>query len=113
MRIYVDKQDGVNLDDCACISAQVSALLDVEDLIKSKYNLEVSSPGIDRQLFKLEHYSRYVGSKVRLQLLQPIEGKRKFVGIIQDVANDNVVILINNEVMNVAVENIAKAHIVL
>ena len=75
MRVYIDGADGINVDDCAKVSRQVSSVLDVEDPIAGEYTLEVSSPGMDRPLFQLEQYSRYVASRLRLNLRHALRGE--------------------------------------
>ncbi len=88
LRIYIDSLDasrGVSLADCEKTSHQVSAILDVEPLFSDACFLEVSSPGIERPLFTLEHYARFLGSKVRMKLFKPYEGRRKFKGDIKSV----------------------------
>ncbi len=67
-RIYIDSAKGVTVDDCSQVSRQVSAMLDVEDPFQGRYVLEVSSPGIDRPLFEIEHYQKYVGKRVKVRL---------------------------------------------
>ncbi|QGX89124.1 ribosome maturation factor RimP [Escherichia coli] len=78
LRIYIDSEDGINVDDCADVSHQVSAVLDVEDPITVAYNLEVSSPGLDRPLFTAEHYARFVGEEVTLVLRMAVQNRRKW-----------------------------------
>jgi ribosome maturation factor RimP len=80
VRVFIDKPEGVGLEDCETVSRQVSALLDVEDPVPGHYVLEVSSPGLDRKLTKPAHYRRYVGDDIRVQLRFPVEGRRKFRG---------------------------------
>lgn len=80
VRVFIDKSDGVGLADCETVSRQISALLDVEDPLPGHYVLEVSSPGLDRKLTKLEHYRRFLGNDLRVQLRFPLEGRRKFRG---------------------------------
>jgi ribosome maturation factor RimP len=80
IRVFIDKPEGVGLEDCEAVSRQVSALLDVEDPVPGHYVLEVSSPGLDRKLTKPAHYQRYVGDDIRVQLRFPVEGRRKFRG---------------------------------
>ena len=72
-------QDGIGLDDCEKVSLAVSALLDVEDPLPGQYNLEVSSPGLDRTLKKVEHFQRFVGEEVKVQMRFPIEGRKRFL----------------------------------
>ena len=80
IRVFIDKPEGVGLEDCETVSRQVSALLDVEDPVPGHYVLEVSSPGLDRKLTKPAHYQRYLGDDIRVQLRFPIEGRKKFRG---------------------------------
>lgn len=92
LRLYIDSEAGINLDDCERVSHQVSGLLEVEDPIRGHYNLEVSSPGLDRPLFKSDHYARFVGKPVRIKLRTPRDGRRKFSGAIERVSDETVVI---------------------
>lgn len=92
LRIYIDRDEGVTIDDCEKVSRQVSALLDVEDPIAGEYTLEVSSPGIDRPLFTLEQFRQYVGEVVSIRTRGPIEGRRKFKGRITEVADEEVMV---------------------
>jgi len=93
LRLYIDSDQGITLDDCERVSHQVSGLLDVEEPIRGDYTLEVSSPGLDRPLFKPEHYQRFVGHKVRLRLHAPLNGRRKYVGLIEGLAADGTLVL--------------------
>ena len=92
LKIFIDSDDGIDVEDCAKVSRQVSSLLDVEDLFHGKYTLEVSSPGLDRRLFKLEHFEVFKGTKVRLMLRKPYEGRRKFVGLLCGIEEEDVVL---------------------
>lgn len=97
LRIYIDGESGVTVDDCAEVSRQVSAVMDVEDPISGEYTLEVSSPGINRTLFQLEQYTRYIGEPVKLRLRAPFEGRRKFSGSLAGIEGDDVVVRIEDE----------------
>lgn len=96
LRIFVDKPDGITIDDCAIISRQVSTMLDVEDIIPDKYILEVSSPGLDRKLVKPEHYQRYIGSKIKIKLSPDVQGRKKFSGTLDSFC-DGVISLIDEK----------------
>ena len=85
LRLYIDCEEGVGVNDCETVSRQVSAIMDVEDLINGQYNLEVSSPGIERPLFVIAHYQRFLGYDIRLRTYRPIDGKRNFTGCIGSV----------------------------
>jgi ribosome maturation factor RimP len=92
LRIFIDKTDGISLDDCEKVSLAVSALLDVEDPLPGQYNLEVSSPGADRTLTKLAHFERFAGETVKVQTRFPIEGRRRFRGTLVSADEQNIVV---------------------
>lgn len=92
LRIFIDCLSGVTVDDCARVSRQVSAILDVEDPIHGEYTLEVSSPGIDRPLFTLQQFERFLGAEVNIRLRVPVDGRRRFRGVIEKVLADKVVL---------------------
>lgn len=92
LRIYIDSPDGITVDDCSAVSHQVSGVLDVEDPIPGRYSLEVSSPGLDRPLFTAEHFERFAGEYVRLRLLAPLNGRRKYEGLLKGMKGDNVIL---------------------
>ncbi len=92
LRVYIDKPEGIVLDDCVAVNEQVSGILDVEDPIAGKYTLEISSPGLDRPLFKLKDFQRFVGSQVKIRLARPIARQRNFKGEIIAVNEESVVI---------------------
>ena len=112
LRIYIDKEGGVNLNDCELVSNQVGLLLDVEDAIPDRYTLEVSSPGLNRGLYKLADYQRFAGSRVKIKTSQPINGQRNFRGRVQGV-NGNIVVLDTDNVGRIEIpyELVAKANI--
>ena len=112
LRIYIEREEGVTIEDCEKVSRQVSALLDVEDPIAGEYTLEVSSPGMDRPLFSVEHYSQYVGSEVDLKLRRPLDGRRKFKGQIIKVSGDIVGLLVEGSEYDLEFSDIEKASIV-
>ena len=86
LRLYIDCEKGIRVNDCETVSRQVSSIMDVEDPISGQYNLEVSSPGIERPLFVVEHYQRFLGHDVRLRTYRLIDGKRNFTGCIGSVS---------------------------
>jgi ribosome maturation factor RimP len=92
VRIYIDAEAGITVDDCARVSRQVSAVFDVEDPISGPYQLEVSSPGLDRPLFTEEQCRRYVGSVVQVRIARTLAGRRKFRGILSGVSAQEIVI---------------------
>jgi ribosome maturation factor RimP len=90
LRLYVDKGGGPNVDDLSRVSRQLSEVLDVQDTIDGAYTLEVSSPGINRPLRKPEHFSRFIGKRIRVRTRDLIEGRRSFLGILNEVAGNSV-----------------------
>lgn len=116
LRIFIDRAQGyISLDDCTRVSRELSAVLDVEDLIAGSYKLEVSSPGLERPLFKIEHFRRFIGQDVQIRLFAPENGRRKFSGTIKDVKDDTVIITTiedNTErVFVLPIEKIEKANL--
>lgn len=112
LRVYIDKETGVNVADCQQVSYQISGLLDVEDPIPGHYILEVSSPGLDRPLFESEHFRRFAGQQVRVNLAMPLNGRRKLQGLLQGMQNNDVVLSINGETLLVPLEHIEKARLI-
>lgn len=96
VRIYIDGPNGISVDDCAAVSAQVGSVLDVEEPISGEYTLEVSSPGVDRLLFRLDQYAGYVGEIVELRLRSPFEGRRRFKGILKGLEGEDVVVQVDD-----------------
>jgi ribosome maturation factor RimP len=97
LRIYIDAEKGVTVDDCVRVSRQVSAVLDVEDPIQGRYNLEVSSPGIDRPLFELAHYTKQLGKRIKIRVHNPVDEQRNFVGFLLRVEGEEIHLLVNGE----------------
>lgn len=112
LRVYIEREEGVTIEDCEKVSRQVSALLDVEDPIAGEYTLEVSSPGVDRPLFSVEQYAKYVGSEVNLKLRRAVDGRRKFKGQIIKVSGDIVGLLVEGTEYDLEHSEIEKASIV-
>jgi ribosome maturation factor RimP len=97
IRIYIDKAEGIGLDDCEKVSHAVSALLDVEDPVPGQYNLEVSSPGSDRTLTKPDHFERFTGEMVNVQMRFPIDGRRRFRGKLLSADEEHIVVEVDGE----------------
>jgi ribosome maturation factor RimP len=112
LRIYIDKPGGVNHGDCEVVSNQVGTLLDVEDLVPNKYILEVSSPGIERGLYKRADYERFAGNRVKLKTSGPINGQRNFRGKLLGISEDTVSLDADGAgLIEIPYEQIAKANI--
>ena len=113
LRIYIDSMTGVTLEDCQRVSHQVSGVLDVENPIDGQYTLEVSSPGLDRPLFEPRHFVRFAGSEVRIQLRELLDGRRKLIGRLLGMRDDEVVIVdAEGREWRVPLERIEKARLV-
>ena len=112
LRLFIDKEGGVNIDDCARISRELGDLLDVKDVIPQAYVLEVSSPGLNRRIRKKEDFSRFVGEKVQLWLVSPKDGRRKIVGDLVGVEGEEVVVTATEGRFSVALEDIARANLI-
>lgn len=112
LRIYIDKPDGVNLNDCERVSRQVSSVLDVEDPIAGEYNLEVSSPGMDRPLYTLEQFAEFAGEQVKVRLRAPFEGRRQFSGLLTGIEGDEVKVVVEDKEYLLPIESIDKANVV-
>jgi ribosome maturation factor RimP len=112
LRIYIDSENGIDLDDCGRVSVEVAALLDVEDPISGHYNLEISSPGLDRPLFTPEQCARFAGEQVKLTVFAPVEGRRKFKGKILSVDGNTLNMEQDGAEIALDFNNIAKARLV-
>jgi ribosome maturation factor RimP len=97
LRIYIDSDQGITIEDCERVSRQVSGILDVEDPLPGEYTLEVSSPGLDRPLFSFEQYQRFVGEVVNLRLRAPIDGRRKFKGVLEKAEAEQITLIVDGE----------------
>jgi ribosome maturation factor RimP len=96
LRIFIDSDRGVTLDDCSRVSRQLSAHLDAEDPIERSYTLEVSSPGLDRPLFSERDYERFAGRQVRISTFGPIDGRRNFSGRLLGLTDGAVHLALDN-----------------
>ena len=112
LRVFIDSEDGITVDDCARVSHQISGVLDVEDPISGHYNLEVSSPGMDRPLFTLEQFAAWAGNQIQVRLRVPFEGRRKFKGLLNGVEGDEVLLIVDKEEYLLPIDLIDRANIV-
>lgn len=112
--IYIDSPEGVGVDDCAKVSRQVGVLLDAEDMISAGgYRLEVSSPGLERPLFKKVQYERYVGHKIKLRLCGAKDGRRNFIGTLQAIVGDDITLLLDDaKTLELPLASIDKANLI-
>ncbi len=112
VRIFIDKDGGIDVDDCEAVSHQVSAILDVEDPIPSHYTLEVSSPGLDRTLTKPAHFQRFMGEDVRVKLRFPLDGRRNFKGALKSADDENIEVEVDGESHSLPLSTIESARLV-
>jgi ribosome maturation factor RimP len=111
LRMFIDREGGVGLDDCARVSREVSAVLDVEDPIPTAYTLEVSSPGFDRVLRTQAHFGRFVGARVFVELKEPRAGRRRYTGTLLEVDEGGIALEVDRERVAVAFGEIGKARL--
>jgi ribosome maturation factor RimP len=112
LRLFIDHENGINVDDCAEVSRQVGAILDVEDPISSEYSLEVSSPGVDCPLFEMAHFQEVIGETINVRLSMPLNGRRKFKGPLVAIENDNLIVEVDSIDYELAISNVDKANLV-
>lgn len=112
VRLFIDSEDGITLDDCERVSHQVSGVLDVEDPIVSDYNLEVSSPGADRKLVKAEHFDRFAGSVVKVRLKRLINGRRRIKGQLLGRDDETIQVRLDGKDLSIAMQDIDVARLV-
>lgn len=112
LRVYIDHENGILIEDCEKVSRQLSGVLDVEDPISVEYTLEVSSPGMDRPLFTLEQFARHAGEQVKIKLRIPFEGRRNFQGLLRGIEEQDVVVVVEDHEYLLPIETIDKANIV-
>ena len=112
LRLYIDKPDGVVIEDCSAVSRQISALIDVEDPVRGQFNLEVSSPGLDRPLRRLKDFQRFTGSLVQLKTVTPMDGQRNFKGRLLQANEDIIVLETETEELSLPMNAIEKARLV-
>lgn len=112
LRIFIDSPNGIDVENCAEVSRQVSAVMDVEDPITSEYTLEVSSPGVDRLLFTQEQFLAYAGEKVQIKLRAPFDGRRNFKGQIKGVEEGDVVVQVDQDEFLLPIDLIDKAQVI-
>ena len=112
LRIYIDSHGGVTVDDCATVSHQVSAILDVEDPVQGQYTLEVSSPGLDRPLVKPRDFERFMGETIKVKMSRPILGRRNFTGQLTRMEDETIILESGAESFSLPLDDIEKARLV-
>jgi ribosome maturation factor RimP len=112
LRVYIDSEAGISLDDCTRVSKQLSGLLDVEEPIRGAYSLEVSSPGLDRPLFFEQHFERFRGARIRVKMYVPVAGQRNFRGTLDGCRDGAVILLQDGEEHALPLEDISTARLI-
>ncbi|MBT5219255.1 MAG: ribosome maturation factor RimP [Woeseia sp.] len=112
LRIFIDKADGIGIEDCEEVSRRVSAILDVEDPLQSDYTLEVSSPGLDRTLTKLAHFQRFMGQDVKVKLRFPLEGRRNYRGALKAADEEKIEVEVDGESFSLPLATIESARLI-
>ena len=112
LRLYIDNEAGITIEDCARVNQQVIGVLDVHDPIKERYNLEISSPGLDRPLFTLKQFQRFLGHEVKIKLCEKIDKRRKITGVIKAI--EETAVLVREEGVDylIPADVIDSAHLV-
>lgn len=113
LRIFIEKETGISVDDCALVSRQIGAVLDVENIIPVAYILEVSSPGMDRVLFTPEQYKNYIGDTIKVRTRTPIEERRNFKGQLKEINQNSITLEVDNQEFEIPFETIDRARLVL
>ncbi len=112
LRIFIDKEGGVTLDDCQRVSREVGAILEVKDVVPGSYNLEVSSPGINRPMRHESDYERYTGSKLKIRLYAPLENRKTYIGLNRGIDKGILTLEITPEqILRIPITDIARANL--
>ena len=106
IRLFIDQPEGIGLEDCEAVSQQIGMLMDIEEPIKDDYVLEVSSPGLDRRLTKIDHYLQFLGNEVRVKLTIPQNGRRNYKGNLLSANEDFIEVKVDGEVHKISIETI-------
>lgn len=112
VRVFIDKTDGIDIEDCEAVSRQVSAILDVEDPLPGHYTLEVSSPGLDRTLTKPAHFQRFMGEDVRVKLRFPLDGRRNFRGELKAADDEQIEVEVDGQSFSLPLATIESARLI-
>jgi ribosome maturation factor RimP len=112
LALYIDREEGVGVEDCERVSRRVSDVLEVEETLSGAYTLEVSSPGMDRILFKPEQYERCAGEKVEVRLNYPVEGSKRIVGVLVGLEDGEAVVRVDEDEYLLPLENVQRARVV-
>jgi len=112
LRLYIDKTDGITVDDCARVSREVEGIIDIKDIINNEYVLEVSSPGLNRPLKKEKDFIRVIGKKIRVRMRNPVDGRKNYSGRLKKYKDRDIYLEVDGELMALSRQDIEKANLV-
>ena len=112
VKIFIDHDDGITVDDCSEVSHQISGVLDVEDPISVAYTLEVSSPGVERPLMKLEHYNKYIGNIIKVRLSWAVNERKNYLGMLKNVSDDEIVMEVDQQKVEFPFNAVKRANLI-
>lgn len=112
LKLFIDHEDGITVDNCSDVSHQVSGVLDVEDPISVAYTLEVSSPGVERPLMKIEHFEKYIGHEIKVRLSWAIEGRKNFLGTLSKVDEQDISLEMDGQLIEFPFNAVKRANLV-
>ena len=112
LRLFIDKEVGVSLDDCVAVNREIGDLIDVKDIVPNQYVLEVSSPGVNRPLKKVKDFFLAVGKKVKVRTYEPIGDQRNFIGILEEFKGNSLYLLIDGKEISISLKEIKSANLV-
>ncbi len=110
LRVFIDKEEGISIDDCSRVSHAIDPIIDEEDPIDKSYYLEVCSPGLERELARPEHFQKVLGEKIKIRLYKAIDSKKEFTGLLKQ-AGETVVLEVNGQEMSFGFKDISKANL--
>lgn len=112
VKIFIDHDDGITVENCSDVSHQISGIMDVEDPISVAYTLEVSSPGLDRLLMKREHFEKYVGMEIKVRLGWAVQERRNFLGILTKLDEENIIMTVDGELVEFPLNAVKRANLI-
>lgn len=110
LRVFIDKEEGISIDDCSRVSHAIDPVIDEADPIDKSYYLEVCSPGLERELIRPEHFERFIGERVKIKFYKAVDSKKEFIGILKQ-SGDLVVLEVDGEEMSFGFKDISKANL--
>ena len=112
VKVFIDHEDGITVDNCSDVSHQISGILDVEDPINVAYTLEVSSPGVERPLMKKEHFVKYIGQEIKVRLSWAVNERKNFLGKLTQVENEDITVNVDGELFELPLNAVKRANLI-